>query len=126
MSEQVTRGDISDIISQFAAQDPAYRKMLLENPKEVLAKQMGQELPDGITVKVVEESADTIYLVAPYVAPAAGDELSDDDLEKVAGGKGKGGDGAGAAGESGDNTYTCNDAAGIGTRVTINTQASVF
>jgi len=126
MSEQVTRGEITDIISSFAAQDPKYRELLLADPKDVLSKQMGQELPESLNVKVVEETADTIYLVAPYVAPAAGDELSDDDLEKVAGGKGKGGDGAGAAGESGDNTYTCNNASGIGTRVTISTQASVF
>lgn len=116
---QVTRGEILDIIGKFAFEDPAYRKALLANPKEVLAKQMNTELPASLKVKVVEESADTIYLIAPYAAPAAGDELSDDDLERVAGGKG---------GQKGDrseasNSYVCNDSIGIGTRVEVHVAA---
>jgi hypothetical protein len=38
-------------------------------------------------IKVVEESADTVYVVLPYVAKE-GAELGDADLEKVAGGLG--------------------------------------
>ncbi len=114
MSE-VTRGEILDIIGQFAYSDPDYRKALLADPKATLAKQLNRDLPSNLTVKVVEETADTIYLIAPYAPPAAGDELSDDDLERVAGGKG---------GQKGDrsensNRYTCNDSIGIGTRVEV-------
>ena len=46
------------------------------------------------------------------------EELKDKDLEKVAGGKG-----GGTVGNetSRNNTYTCNDNKGIGTRISVNT-----
>ena len=111
MSE-VSRGEILDVIVKFAQENPSYRAALLKDPKSVLAKQMNTELPPDLSVKVVEETANTIYLIAPYVAPAEGEELSDADLEKVSGGKG------GQKGErtENNNRYTCNDSIGIGTR----------
>ena len=112
MSE-VSRGEILDIIAEFASKDASYRQALLADPKGVLAKQMNQSLPDSLHVKVLQETADTIYLIAPYV-PQQGDELSDADLEKVAGGKGQKGDRS-----ENNNRYTCNDTIGIGTRVEI-------
>src|ERR1700694_2515809 len=107
MSE-VTRSEITTLIGEFAAKDPEYRRALLANPKRVLEEQMQSKLPDSLHVKVVEETPDTIYLVAPYVA-AAGGELSDTDLEKVAGGKGK----SDSSGSDSSNTYTCNDTKGV-------------
>ncbi|MBF0398066.1 MAG: hypothetical protein HQK78_14900 [Desulfobacterales bacterium] len=46
------------------------------------------------------------------------EELKDQELEKIAGGKG-----GGTVGEetSRNNTYTCNDNRGIGTRISVNT-----
>jgi len=123
MSE-VSKEEMIGLMYQFALSNPDYRKAMIKSPKELLSKQMQQDLPDDLHVKVVEETADTFYLVAPYVT-AAGDELSDDDLEKVAGGKGKGGGGGSSSSDSG-NTYTCNDTKGVGTKVEINTEASLF
>ena len=114
----VTKDEMIGLMYGFAATSADYRKAMLQDPKGLLAKQMQQDLPDNLSVKVVEETADTFYLVAPYV-PAAGDELSDDDLEKVAGGKGKGG--GGRQNTERQNRYTCNDTKGVGTRVEINT-----
>ena len=88
MTEQITRGEIEDIIRNFAAESPEYRQALIDNPAEVLARQMGAEVPAGVTVKVVEETADTVYLVLPHTV-AEGAELSDSDLEAVAGGGSK-------------------------------------
>ena len=122
MSE-VTRGEIDDIIRDNATKDPNYRAALIKNPKKLLSMQLGREIPDWMNVKVVEETADTLFLVAPYVAPAEGDELSDSDLEQVSGGKGNGGQGSGS--DEG-NTYTCNDNNGMSTRVEVNTTSSVF
>ena len=79
------RGSLQDIISEQAANDADYRKALLDDPKAVLQGHLGQELPDWMNVKVVEESADTIFLIAPHVPS---EELDDADLEMVAGGKG--------------------------------------
>ena len=63
---EVSRGEINDIISKYAAKDEKYRGALLADPKRILGMQMGQKLPDFINVKVVEETADTIYLVLPH------------------------------------------------------------
>ena len=54
----------------------------------MIAKQFGYDVPAGIEVKVVEETADTVYLVLPHTV-AEGAELSDSDLEAVAGGGSK-------------------------------------
>ncbi len=102
----MTRGETNDLISNFADKNPDYKKALLEDPKKVVAMQLGQDLPESLTVKVVQDTADTIHMVLPYV-PQEGAELSDADLEMVAGGKGGG--------------YTCTDIKGIGTHVEIKT-----
>lgn len=89
MSEKLTRGEIQDLLTKFSKSNPRYRAALLKNPKLVLEGQMGGKIPDGITVKAVEETPDTIYVIVPYV-PKPGAELSDSELESVAGGKGLG------------------------------------
>ncbi len=63
--------------------DAAYKATLLSDPRAALAE-AGVEVPAGTTVKVVENTADTQHVVLP-VAPA--DELSEEDLMKVAGGQ---------------------------------------
>jgi hypothetical protein len=117
---QVTRGEIQDILTKYAAQDPGYRKALIKNPKMVLEKQLNNQIPSWLKVKAVEETADTMFVVVPYV-PKEGEELPDGALEMVAGGKG-----SSSGGGSGGDTYTCNDIKGVGTRVDITTNASVF
>ncbi len=48
---------------------------------------MGSRLPEGVEVRAVEESPQTIFLVLPSASPVgAGGELSDQELEAVAGG----------------------------------------
>jgi hypothetical protein len=79
-----SRGALQDFVSKQAVADPRYREALLKNPKHLMEKHLGRTLPDWLHVKVVEETADTVFLVAPHVA---GEELSDQDLEMVAGGK---------------------------------------
>jgi hypothetical protein len=50
-------------------------------------EELGTRLPEGVQVRAVEETADTIYLVLPSSSPlGVGEELSDQDLEAVAGG----------------------------------------
>ena len=118
MTEDLTRAEVESVIRDFASRDPEYRKALLADPKGILGQQMGQELPANMQVKALEETADTIYLTLPYVAPGAGAELSDTDLEQVAGGKKDTGTYGGTGSEQ-NNTYTCNDVRGVGTRVAV-------
>ena len=82
---QMTRGEMQDLLAKFASGSPQYRAALLKNPRAIVEKQFQMSVPDNITVKAVEETADTIYVVVPH-AVAAGAELDDADLEKVAGG----------------------------------------
>jgi hypothetical protein len=83
MSQKMTRGEIQDLVAKFAAENPKYRQALVSDPKAVIEQQLQTSL-GNVTVKAMVETADTTYVIVPHV-PAEG-ELSDSDLEKVAGG----------------------------------------
>ena len=70
-------------ISAMVMDDPALREKLLADPRAALAELAGIEIDASVKVVVHEESADTFHLVIP---PALPDELSEDQLEAVAGG----------------------------------------
>lgn len=82
---QMTRGEMQDLLAKFASSSPQYRAALISNPRAIVEKQFNMTIPDNVSVKAVEESSDTIWVVVPH-AVAAGAELDDADLEKVAGG----------------------------------------
>ena len=82
---KMTRGEMQDLLAKFASSNPTYRAALLKNPKAVVEKQFNMTVPDNVQIKIVEENANTIYVVVPH-AVASGAELDDADLEKVAGG----------------------------------------
>jgi hypothetical protein len=68
-------------------EDEDFRQRLLADPKAAVEQELGRQLPESIEVRAVEESADTIYLVLPSASAAGeGGELSDQELEAVAGG----------------------------------------
>src|ERR1041384_4108885 len=113
-NESRPRGEIQDLLFKFSRHTPSYRAALLKNPKAVLEGQLGTKIPDSIHVKAVEETADTMYVVVPFV-PQAGAELSDSALEMVAGGKGS------------SDSYDCHAAiGGQNTRVEFNASVSLI
>ena len=63
--------------------DEKLRQRLLEEPAAVL-KENGVEVPEGATIKTFEDDGNTIIL--PVAQEAAGKELSEEELESVAGG----------------------------------------
>jgi hypothetical protein len=73
----------TEAIIAKAMQDDGYRAELLVNPKRAIQQEFGKELPLGLEVRVVEESANVVYLVLP---PRRAIELDDGDLDAVAGG----------------------------------------
>jgi hypothetical protein len=77
MSENPLNGVLSK-----AQKDADFRKKLVSDPRGVL-RAAGLKIPDSMQVKVVEDSANSRTLVLP---PPAG-ELSEAELEAVAGGK---------------------------------------
>ena len=84
MAEKMTRGQIQDLVGKFAAENPKYRAALISDPKAIIEKQLNTTL-GGVTVKAVVDTANTVHVVVPYAAGEG--ELSDADLERVAGGK---------------------------------------
>jgi hypothetical protein len=81
---QMTRGEVQDLLAKFAIENRRYRQALIADPKAIVEKQLNTSL-GSVKVKSVVETAETTYVVVPYVAVDG--ELSDADLEKVAGGK---------------------------------------
>lgn len=74
-----------DIRSRIIArtwQDKSFKQKLLDNPVETLTQE-GVLIPDGIEVTVFEETPTSFAIVLPTNKQ----ELSDSDLESIAGGK---------------------------------------
>lgn len=71
-------------LMQRAATDLDFRRDLLSDPKTTVSRFTGQELPSDFSISFVENEADVTF-VLPNAAPASG-ELSESDLEAVAGG----------------------------------------
>ena len=65
-----------------AWRDPAFKAELIANPAAAL-KAEGIDVPAGMAVTVLEHTDKQFHLVLP---PVPTDELSEDDLEAVAGG----------------------------------------
>ena len=88
MSEASGRAEMERRLVQRSLQDDAFRRRLLEEPRRTVEEELGSRLPEGVRVVAVEETADTIYLVLPSASPLGeeGGELSDRELEAVAGG----------------------------------------
>ena len=83
--EEMTHGEMNDVLVKFSTESPRYRQALLEEPKRVVATQFAMEIPDQVSIKVLEETPTEFYFVLPHHVEA-GAELSDADLEQVAGG----------------------------------------
>ena len=85
------RAELERKLIQRSLEDEDFRQRLLDDPKGTLEQELGTRLPDDVEVRVVEESADAIYLVLPSSASplgGQGGEISDRELEAVAGGDG--------------------------------------
>lgn len=80
-----TRGQLLDKIAEQAQKNPKYLAALKSDPRSLMEKQLGTSIPKSVNIKVLEETSDTYYIVLPATA-SEGAELSDSDLEKVAGG----------------------------------------
>jgi hypothetical protein len=87
MSEASGREQMERRLVQRSLQDDAFRRRLLEDPKGAVEQELGTRLPEKVRVEAVEETAETIYLRLPSTSPLGeGGELSDRELEAVAGG----------------------------------------
>jgi len=71
-----------------AMKDESFRKLLLEDPKFTLEQEAGMKLPASVNIKILEEDAQTFYLVLPgKINPETEDELTEAELMQVSGGQ---------------------------------------
>lgn len=75
-------------ILQRARRDAAFKAQLQRDPWAAVKDEVGVALPESLNLVVVQDSAQTIHVVLP-VAESPEGELSDLELEQVAGGRGR-------------------------------------
>lgn len=81
----ITRRDLESALIQKCWKDPEFKQDIIRDPKGMLERYVGRNLPADLKITIHEEDANTLHLSLPP-SPANVAELSDDDLEKVAGG----------------------------------------
>jgi hypothetical protein len=87
MDEQrKTRKEIEAQIIARSWQDEAYKQELMSNSKLVVAKEFGVQFPPEVNVHVVQEDPTNLYVVLPIRPNLSGEELSEEELEAIAGG----------------------------------------
>lgn len=79
-----------------AATDPQFHALALRDGTAAVEEVLGRPLPDGLKIRFVDNDGATFTLGLPPVR--SGDELSDRELEAVAGGRGSSGSTGGRGG----------------------------
>lgn len=72
MNDQpMSRADAEKLLHRRVAEDHDFRRELLADPKAVVAREFDiPDLPDDLTIKVIEESPDEMFLVIPHQVQA--------------------------------------------------------
>jgi hypothetical protein len=88
MSEASGRQEMERRLIERSLGDESFRRRLIEDPKAAVEQELGRRLSEEVRVVVLEETAETIYLVLPGTPMAGreGEALSDRELESVSGG----------------------------------------
>ncbi|MCK9225426.1 MAG: NHLP leader peptide family RiPP precursor [Candidatus Muirbacterium halophilum] len=77
-----------DIIMKKSSIDKGFRKKVLEKPETVIKDISGKDIPTNFKIKVIENK--TNYNQTFVLNDFLGEELTDEELDNVAGGRGCG------------------------------------
>ena len=81
-----TRRDLERKIIEQAARDPEFRSKLVSEPRKAIETALGTKLPEVFHLTVLQETDRQLYLVLPAAASRQDGELTDNELDAVAGG----------------------------------------
>ncbi len=85
--------ELNQLIAQKASGNEEFRLALINDAKAAISQEFAVTFPENTTVEVHVESLNVLHLIIPA---GNADELTDDQLEDVAGGVGPAGIGGGA------------------------------
>ncbi len=87
--QPTTAEDLQVRLIARAWKDDEFKQELLRDPRSAIGEELGVELPSDLEIQVVEEKPNMICLVLPVRPEDVADgELTDGELEAVAGGSG--------------------------------------
>ncbi len=79
-------GTVQEQVLERAVKDEGFRQEVLNNPRAVLAREYNVHIPETISIRVVEDTANTLTIALPPKQESM-QELSDAELEAVSGGQ---------------------------------------
>jgi hypothetical protein len=85
---QMTRNNLEARLVARAWQDDEFKQELLNNPRAAFKREFGDKISfyEDADIRVIEETYNTFCLVIPKKPNISTEELSEDQLEAVAGG----------------------------------------
>ncbi len=78
-------GSVQEQVLERAIKDERFRQEVLNNPRAVLARDYNVHIPETVSIRVIEDTTETLTIVLPPRQEAVQD-LSDAELEGVSGG----------------------------------------
>jgi hypothetical protein len=93
MSTQWTQEAIQENVKKIidrATTDKEFRALALSNPAQAVEQTAGMPIPPGVKLQFVDNARANFTVVLPDMQEADSSELSDVELEQVAGGRGGG------------------------------------
>lgn len=82
---ETSHRDLETALIEKCWKDSQFKSEVVKDPKGMLERHIGQKLPANLKVFIHEEDANTLHFSLPPT-PSNLTELSDEELEKVAGG----------------------------------------
>lgn len=80
-----TKHDLETLLIEKCWKDPVFKKQVLADPTGMFEQFVGHKLPENFQIMIHEDDKNTLHFTVPP-APRQLAELSDEELERVAGG----------------------------------------